>query len=95
MVAVRKTPLETFRSKQKRLGMVRIEVQVRKEDVDLFRGVAKALADPAREREARNLLKARFGSHSGAEGFKALLASAPLEGVDLDRPRDFGRPVDL
>ena len=26
---------------------------------------------------------------------KALLASAPLEGVDLERPRDFGRDVHL
>lgn len=26
---------------------------------------------------------------------KALLASAPLEGIDLERPRDFGRDVHL
>ena len=26
---------------------------------------------------------------------KALLASAPVEGVDLERPRDVGRPMDL
>ena len=26
---------------------------------------------------------------------KALLSSAPLEGIDLERPRDFGRDVDL
>jgi hypothetical protein len=26
---------------------------------------------------------------------KALLASAPLEGIDLDRRHDFGRDVDL
>ena len=26
---------------------------------------------------------------------KELLASAPLEGVDLERPRDFGREVEL
>ncbi len=95
MVAVRKTPLETFRNKQKRLGMVRLEVQVRQDDVELFRGVAKALTDPAREMEARDLLKARFGSKSGANGFKELLASAPLEDVELDRARDFGRPVEL
>jgi hypothetical protein len=27
--------------------------------------------------------------------FKELLANAPLEGVDLTRPRDYGRDVDL
>lgn len=26
---------------------------------------------------------------------KELLASAPLEGIDLERPRDLGRDVDL
>jgi hypothetical protein len=67
--------------------MIRLEVQVRREDAGLFRGVAKALADPAREMEACNLLKARFGGRSGALGFKELLASAPLEGIELERPR--------
>ena len=94
MVAVVKTPLETFRSRQKRRGMVRIEVQARKEDAALLRSVARALCDPAREAEARRLLRARFGSPE-AVGLKALLASAPLEGIELDRPRDLGRPVDL
>jgi hypothetical protein len=26
---------------------------------------------------------------------KALIASAPLNGIDLDRPRDMGRAIDL
>ena len=30
-----------------------------------------------------------------AAGLKALLASAPLEGIDLTRERDFGRDVEL
>lgn len=94
MVAVVKTPLDTFRSRQKQLGMVRVEVQARKEDAALLRSIARALADPAREADARRLLSARFGG-SDAVGLKALLASAPLEGIELDRPRDLGRPVDL
>ena len=48
MVAVVKTPLETFRTRQKRRGMVRVEVQARQEDAMLLRNVAKALADPDR-----------------------------------------------
>lgn len=28
-------------------------------------------------------------------GFKEFLASAPLEGVDLERNRDYGRDIDL
>ncbi len=94
MVAVVKTPLDSFRSRQKQRGMVRVEVQARKEDAGLLRSVARALADPAREADARRLLSAHFGAPD-AVGLKALLASAPLEGIELDRPRDLGRPVDL
>ena len=35
----------------------------------------------------------RFGA-AGPKGFKALLAQAPLEGIDLERVRDFGRDAD-
>lgn len=38
-------------------------------------------------------LRERFGRR--AAGFKDLLASCPLEGVDLERPRDLGRDIDL
>ena len=59
MTTASKTPLDSFRLRQKRQGLVRFELQVRKEDAALVRGVAKALVDPAREAEARSLLKAR------------------------------------
>jgi len=94
MTTVRKTPLSSFRSRQKRQGIVRVEVQVRKEDAVLVRGVARALGDPRRAPEARSLLKARFAEPALA-GLKTLLASAPLDGIDIDRPRDLGRPVDV
>ena len=95
MTAPRQTPLAKFRRRrQKRQGIVRVEVQVRQEDAALVRSVARALADPARAAEARSLLASRFTSSTPA-GLKALLAAAPLDGIDLDRPRDPGRPVDL
>lgn len=94
MPTVRKTPLSSFRNRQKRQGIVRVEVQVRKEDAVLVRGVARALGDPQRAAEARRLLKARFAKPASA-GLKTLLAAAPLDGIDIDRPRDLGRPVDL
>jgi hypothetical protein len=78
------------RRRLKRRGLVRIEVQVRKEDAALVRGAAQALSDPAREAEARALLRERFRT-ANARGLKALLAAAPLEGVDFTRERDFGR----
>ena len=89
-----KTPLETFRRRLKRRGIVRVEVQVCKDDAALLRSVAQALGDPGREAEARSLLRACFATPSPV-GLKALLASAPLDGIDLERPRDLGRPFDL
>lgn len=86
--------LSAYRRRLKRQGVVRVEVHVRKGDATLVRGVAKALADPEREAEARALLRERFGG-AKAKGLKALLACAPLEGIDLTRERDFGRDVAL
>ena len=94
MATARKTPLDRFRRRQKRQGIVRVEVQVRKEDAPLVRSIAEALGDPDRAAAARSLLKARFAA-PGSAGLKALLASAPLDGIELERARDPGRPVDL
>jgi hypothetical protein len=77
-----------------RQGLVRLEVKVRKEDASLVRRVVSALSDPARQAEARLLLRQRFVEPSKVS-LKALLASAPLEGIDLKRSRDPGRDVDL
>ena len=94
MPTARRNSVTSFRRRLKRRGVVRVEVHVPKGDAPLVRGVAKALVDPARATEARVLLRERFGG-SKAMGLKALLASAPLEGVDLTRERDFGRDVSL
>ena len=48
----------------------------------------------AREADTRALLRRRFAAPR-AKGLKALLAAAPLEGIDLERARDTGRPLDL
>jgi hypothetical protein len=77
-----------------RRGFVRLEVSVRKEDASLVRGVASALSDPSRQAEARRFLQQRFIEPSRID-LKALLASAPLDGINLDRKPDPGRDVDL
>jgi len=87
-----KSALAEHRRRLKRHGMVRLEVKVRKEDAALLRNVANALVDPARELQARALLREKFGP-AEAEGLKALLSAAPLEGIDLTRERDLGRDV--
>ena len=94
MSAAQRKALVRHRRRLKRQGVVRLEVQVRKDDAPLVRDIVSAIADPGREREARALLRERFGAGRAA-GLKALLAAAPLEGIDLGRARDFGREVDL
>jgi hypothetical protein len=86
--------VSSFRKRLKHQGMARLEVNVRKEDATLVRNVVRALSTPAQEKTARALLREHFGSDQ-AEGLKALLAAAPLEGINLGRDSSFGRDVDL
>ena len=89
-----RSSLANHRARKARQGFVRVEVNVLKEDAGLVRQVAAALSDPARQAAARTLLRRSF-AEPAQKSLKALLASAPLEGVDLDRHHDFGRLVDL
>jgi len=82
------------RRRMKKDGFVRVEISVSKQDAPLMRRVAKALGDPVRGKEARAVLRQRFAPLP-SEDLKALLAAAPLEGVDLERSRDVGRKIDL
>jgi len=90
MTSAELSPVTRWRKRRQRRGFVRLEIQVRKEDVALVRDVATALVDPERETETRAVLRERIATPRSG-GLKALLASAPLEGVDLEHPRDFGR----
>jgi hypothetical protein len=85
--------LKSHRLRQRRRGLSRVEVTVQKQDAPLIRDVAKALNDPSQSRAVRMLIREKMRFHS--MGLKELLASAPLEGVDLTRPVDFGREVEL
>jgi len=88
-----KKALAAHRRRLKQRGIARLELRVRRDDIPLVRGVVEALSDPAREGETRALLRERFGA-THAKSFKAMLAEAPLEGIDLARQVDFGRDVE-
>lgn len=88
------SPVTQWRKRRQRQGFVRVEVQVRKDDAALVREVATALGDPERETETRAILREKIATPR-LSGFKALLASAPLEDIDLERSRDLGRDVAL
>ena len=85
--------LARHRSRLQQAGMVRPEVEVRRDDVELVRDIGRELADPTREAQTRASLRERVGQVPVDP--KALLAAAPLKGVDLERERDLGRPVEL
>jgi hypothetical protein len=89
-----KSPVAMHRARKERHGFVRVEVSVLDEDAGLVRRVASALSDPARRSDARALLRQRFAAPPEIS-LKLLLASAPLDGIALDRSRDPGRAVDL
>lgn len=93
MTSSPKKALRSHRSRMKQRGLVRLEVNVRKEDAPLVRDVATALNDPGREDAARALLRERFGG--AAKGFKNFLSRAPIEDLDLERPRGVARDVEL
>jgi hypothetical protein len=94
LVKAQRKAINSFRKRLKHQGMARLEVNVRKDDAALVRNVVRALSSPEQEQTARALLREHFGSRP-AEGLKALLAAAPLEGIDLSRARDLGRDVEL
>ena len=89
-----KSPLAKHRARKARQGFVRVEVTVRKGDASLVRDVAAALSDPSRRDSARMLLRERFAAPPNGS-LKALLASAPLDGIDIERSADPGREIDL
>ena len=89
-----KPSLVRHRARLARRGFVRVEVNVSKDDAGLIRQVAAALSDPARRVAARTLLRQCFVEPPKVS-LKGLLASAPLDGIDLDRGPDLGRDVDL
>ena len=83
----RKAALTAPRQRLRSRGLQRLEVQVQGDDAPLVRAIAAALADPARAAETRALLRGRFAP-APAQSLKALLASAPLEEIELERSRD-------
>jgi hypothetical protein len=80
------------RERKIRQGFVRVEVSVPKMDAGLVRQIAGILADPARGELARAVLRQSFAV-SPQVSLKALLASAPLDGIALERESDTGRDV--
>ena len=94
MAGMSGTALAAHRRRLKRNGIARLELRVAKGDVALMRRVAAALADPARAPAARSALR-QAALPAPRFDLKAVLREAPLDGIDLEQDRDFGRAVEL
>jgi hypothetical protein len=91
--------IDNYRSRLTERGMARFEVIGRDDDRELIRSVAKRLAEGGADAERlRAAVKQSISGKPPKKGgiVRALLAS-PLIGSELDltRPREQGRKVDL
>jgi len=94
-----KRAIQNYRSRLGERGLARFEVLGRDADRDLIRSFARRLSEDTQEAAE---LRAAVSKSIGGEppkpgGILAALRRSPLVGADLDlsRPRDKGRKVDL
>lgn len=95
--ALARETVARYRTRARRRGLVRLEVQVPRQDVERVRALATLLregSEPIAGR-GRERLDTLLRTTSGDGRLKELLAAAPLEGVEIARSRDPGRPVEL
>jgi len=94
-----KRAIEKYRSQLTKRGIVRFELQAFETDRDLIRTLARKLIEegPNAGRTRRAMRQAVTGEPPNSGGILAALRRSPLVGADLDltRPREEGRKVDL
>ena len=96
MSLAQRNAVDSYRQRQRRRGLLRLEVQAPEADVPLLRRLARVLREDSQEAsELRQVLRRALAPESPEGTLKALLEAAPLEGIDLSRPRDLGREVEL
>ncbi|MDX3929989.1 MAG: hypothetical protein QHC90_29900 [Shinella sp.] len=97
--AAQKRAIENYRARLTQRGFKRLEVLALESDRDLIRSLARQLAEEGPEAEqARQTVRALVsGEPSKSSGILSALRRSPLVGADLDlsRPREEGRRVDL
>lgn len=97
--AAQKRAIENYRARLTQRGFKRFEVLALESDRELIRSLARQLAEEGPKAEqARQAVKALVsGEPPKAGGILSALRRSPLVGADLDlsRPREEGRRVDL
>jgi hypothetical protein len=99
MGSSQKRAIRNYRSRLGKRGLARFEVLGRDTDRDLIRSVARRLSEDTPEAPAlrATISKSVAGEPPKPGGILAALRRSPLVGADLElsRPRDKGRKVDL
>jgi len=97
--AAQKRAIENYRTRLTQRGFKRFEVLALEADRELIRSLARHLAEEGPEaEEARQTIKALVAGEPPKSGdILSALRRSPLVGADLDlsRPREEGRRVDL
>ena len=94
MTKTNSSPISRHRERDNRQASARIGRQSQKGHAGLVRDVPAAPGNSVPESEERDTQRKKTVA-TRARGFKKLLASAPLEGIDLERSRDSGRDIPL
>ena len=99
MSSSQRRAVESYRARLSEQGLARFEVVGRKADRDLVRTLARRLAEdtPEASRLRAAVNRSLEGERARKGGILAALRRSPLVGADLDvtRPRDEGRAIDL
>ena len=99
MSSSQKRAIQNYRSRLNERGLARFEVLGLASDRVLIRSLARRLAEegPEASRIRAALNRTVSGDPSGKGGVLAALRRSPLVGADLDlsRPREDGRDIDL
>ena len=94
-----KRAVQNYRSRLGKRGLARFEVLGRNADRDLIRSLAKRLSEdtPEASELRATMTKSVGGQPPKSGGILAALRRSPLVGADIDlsRPREKGRKVDL
>lgn len=97
--AAQKRAIENYRARLTQRGVRRFEVMALESDRELIRSLARRLYEEGPEADqARQAIKALVaGEPPKSGGILSALRRSPLVGADLDlsRPREQGRRVDL
>jgi hypothetical protein len=91
--------IRSYRTRLGDRGLARFEVLGRDTDRDLIRSIARTLAEDTPEALAlrTSVSKALAGEPASKGGILAALRRSPLVGADIEltRPREAGREIDL